>query len=349
MAVSIAWGTKIINVPQSYLTNIIGTLYELDTEQFRLDLKDLEDDPEGMPFADTHKHATEVTVAGVTYARFVEIINGYAIEFEDGQYSVRLIGSNNNFFDVANGILIQNQVQVIPGNSAGLIKVIASGGVTEEDKADIAEAVWEDPKAELLHGIEGGRWKLESNQMLFYREDNLTEIARFNLFDSAGNPTMENVYERQRVPDDSWKYPFSLMINVGSISSGSLTDTVSDDGVHLVIDEETGAPGFDFVVLFTRVQLSDLEVRLNGFYDGNPAHNSKARLLNWLTCMWVDMTAATRDFPSQAVDSQYNLPFPISPADYVSSEGHVACKVWHPSNGSSGHTFNINQLMLEAV
>ena len=133
MPISINWGTKVITVPQSYLTNITGTLYELDTETFRTDLKALEDDEEGMPFPDTHRHNTEVTIAGVTYARTIEIINSYSITFEDGQYSVRLAGSNNNFFDVENGILNQNQVQVIAQNSAGLIvKSIGSGLSTEE-------------------------------------------------------------------------------------------------------------------------------------------------------------------------------------------------------------------------
>lgn len=133
MAISITWGTKVINVPQSYLTLITGTLYELDTEQFRLDLKDLEDDEEGMPFPDTHRHNTEVTVAGVTYARTIEIINGYSITFEDGQYSVRLVGSNNNFFDVENGILNQNQVQIISGNAAGLIVHSVGSGLSTEE------------------------------------------------------------------------------------------------------------------------------------------------------------------------------------------------------------------------
>lgn len=136
MAISITWGTKTINVPQSYLSLVTGTLYELDTEQFRLDLKALEEGEEGMPFPDTHNHNTEVTVAGITYARVIEIINGYQIEFEDGQYTVRLVGSNNNFFDVENGILAQNQVQIIPGNAAGLIVHEAgTSGLTPEESA----------------------------------------------------------------------------------------------------------------------------------------------------------------------------------------------------------------------
>ena len=147
MALTVTWGTKVINVLQADLTPVSGTLYELDTDQFRKDLKNLEDGEDGMPFPDTHKHNTEVTVAGVTYARFIEIINGYSITFQDGQYTVRLVGSNNNFFDVENGILNQNQVQIIAGNAAGLITVVSGSGVTPQDKLDIADAVWADSEA----------------------------------------------------------------------------------------------------------------------------------------------------------------------------------------------------------
>jgi len=121
MGLLVDWGGKVIYIPKSYLTPIAGTLYEMNTDQFRKDLKALEAGEDGMPFPDTHRHNTEVTVSGVTYARTIEILNGYSVTFEDGQYSVRLAGSNNNFFDVQNGILNQNQVQVIPTNSGGLV------------------------------------------------------------------------------------------------------------------------------------------------------------------------------------------------------------------------------------
>jgi hypothetical protein len=133
MAITVNWATKNINIPQDYLTLIQGSLYELDTDKLRLDLKDLEDDEDGIVFPDTHRHNTEVTVAGTTYARTIEIINEYSITFENGMYSVKLVGSNNNIFDVENGILNQNYVQVIPGNAAGLIiKSVGSGMSTEE-------------------------------------------------------------------------------------------------------------------------------------------------------------------------------------------------------------------------
>ena len=136
------WKNKVINVPKSYLTNISGTLYEMDTEAFRRDLLAIESSDEGMAYERTHLHNTETTVAGTTYARSISIINGYSITFEDDFYTVRLTGSNNNFFDVASGVLNQNRVQVIPQNSAGLIKVVSGSGVTEQDKQDIVNAIF---------------------------------------------------------------------------------------------------------------------------------------------------------------------------------------------------------------
>lgn len=147
MPISVNWSTKRITVPQSYCTLITGTLYELDTDVFRKDLKDLEDAEEGIVFIDTHRHNTAVTVAGTTFARTIEIINGYSVEFTpDAAWSVRLVGSNNNIFDIQNGILIQNQVQVIPTNSAGLI--VGEGA----DPQDVADAVWNKDLVEAMSG-----------------------------------------------------------------------------------------------------------------------------------------------------------------------------------------------------
>jgi len=134
MAITINWATRVISIPQSDLTHISGSLYELDLNAFRLSLKNLEDGEDGMAFPATHVHTTQVSVAGITLARVVEIINGYTITFQDGQYAVRLVGANSNVADVVN----VNQVSVRSNNSAGLI-------VTENTSptsSEIAAAVW---------------------------------------------------------------------------------------------------------------------------------------------------------------------------------------------------------------
>jgi len=130
MSISVNWVTRTISVPKSYLTLISGSSYSLDTNQFRMDLKDLEDDAaEGMIYPDTHKHNTSVTLAGVTYSRVIEIINGYQVEFENGVYRVSLLQSNNNIGDVAT----VNSVSIQVNNSAGLI-VESDGGFRPEDR-----------------------------------------------------------------------------------------------------------------------------------------------------------------------------------------------------------------------
>ena len=143
MAFTVDYTTFIITVPQSDLTLVSGTLYTHDTEAFRDELKAWEDDELGIVWPDTHVHATEVTVVGTTYARFINMIRPFSIEYEDGVYSVRQEGSNNNLFDVENGILQQNQVQVIPTNSAGLIKNATS--LTQADIDAIRDEVWDAP------------------------------------------------------------------------------------------------------------------------------------------------------------------------------------------------------------
>jgi hypothetical protein len=157
MAITVNPLTFVINVPKADLTLVSGTLYKLDTNAFRLALKSWEDEGNGLnggiTFLKTHTHNTQVTIAGTTYARTIEILAPYSVTFEDGAYSVRLEGSNNNIFDIQNGILNQNQVQVIPTNSAGLIVVTSGSGITEQDKLDIADRVWDEVLTGATHDV----------------------------------------------------------------------------------------------------------------------------------------------------------------------------------------------------
>ena len=50
-----------------------------------------------------------------------------------------------------------------------------------------------------IYDIQYGRWRIVGDQMIFYKDDNSTEVVRFNLFDDAGNPTMDAVFERVKV------------------------------------------------------------------------------------------------------------------------------------------------------
>jgi len=135
VAITINWPTGVINVPREdmvlkQLTPV--EIRELNLNSFRLTLKNLEDTPDGMGFLKTHVHNTEVQLGGLVFARVIEILEPYTVTFEDGQYTVDLVGANSNVGDRINA----NQVSVRSYNSAGLISNSAieyssfNGGVT---------------------------------------------------------------------------------------------------------------------------------------------------------------------------------------------------------------------------
>lgn len=129
MAITMDWDTQVINVPQADLTPLGGGSYSLDLEQFFRDLRDIEDSEEGIGHLPMVEHITSVTLSGDTYARVIQIVNGYTVTFEDtgSPYRVFLEGANSNVLDVAN----LNNVSIAAKNSGGLIA--GSGGATAAD------------------------------------------------------------------------------------------------------------------------------------------------------------------------------------------------------------------------
>jgi hypothetical protein len=89
-----------------------------------------------MAYPITHQHNPPLAVGGIELARVIEIINGYTVTFEDGQYSVNLSGSNSNIADVVNA----NQVSIRSGNSAGLVTSSAIEQTEFEGKVWVDQA-----------------------------------------------------------------------------------------------------------------------------------------------------------------------------------------------------------------
>ena len=62
------------------------------------------------------------------------------------------------------------------------------------DVVNVGENTTNDIK--FIKQINGGRWKIYNNQMIFYAEDNTTVIATFDLFDKNGDANDIDVAER---------------------------------------------------------------------------------------------------------------------------------------------------------
>jgi len=119
MAITIDWVNRIITVPKVDMVQIQAPPNEVrqfDLQAFRDSLKAIEATPTGMLNPLIHSYNLSITVGGATLAPVLNIINGFTITFENGQYRVNAVGANSNLGSVAN----VNSVSVSTSNSAGL-------------------------------------------------------------------------------------------------------------------------------------------------------------------------------------------------------------------------------------
>lgn len=94
---------------------------------------------------------------------------------------------------VAAGTFGEKNQKVVPSETIADYKADLTGLALEATSAQILSAV------EFIEAIEGGRWKIVDDQMIFYKADNITEVARFDLKDVAGAPTSDPAAARERV------------------------------------------------------------------------------------------------------------------------------------------------------
>lgn len=138
MAYSVNWLTKVVTIPKADLALVSASpeVRELDLLSFWAAIHDIQDG-DGITYPDIMRSNAPVTLAGVTYVRTVEVINGYKIEFEDGSYQVNLTGANNNLL----GARVQNQVSLSASNSAGAVQIVSGSGLSSE-QATRLEELW---------------------------------------------------------------------------------------------------------------------------------------------------------------------------------------------------------------
>ena len=126
MAISVSWSTTgfgTIFVPKADTTLVQAgppEIREIDVNTLRGDVGALFASVEGGPYVVPFDHIREVTLSGTTYSRLVTFF--YGVEFEDGQYAVKISGGDHNVVDVN----VKNQVSLIAAISAGRLIVASS-------------------------------------------------------------------------------------------------------------------------------------------------------------------------------------------------------------------------------
>jgi len=139
MATTVDGVTGVISVPRADMTLIQASpteIRELNLNQWRIELRDIEDDESMRPWPKTHDHNADVVVGGVALADVLIILPYYTVTFEDGQYAVNLIGLNSNVGDRVN----VNQVSVRSANSAGLVNSRAIESIEYNNEVTIDQS-----------------------------------------------------------------------------------------------------------------------------------------------------------------------------------------------------------------
>jgi len=121
---SLSWDyvNKIITIPRADLV-FVDPVYELDTIWLMDEIRAEISDEMHIWVEDVYVRTSDVgPIVGTVYAGTLQLINGWRLQFDpDEAYSVLFTGSNNDFWDVAGGKLMPQNIQPIPTNSAGLI------------------------------------------------------------------------------------------------------------------------------------------------------------------------------------------------------------------------------------
>ena len=129
--------------------------------------------------------STGATTGARTTTGVFQIVSG------SGLYSANIV-----FPDGFRGQVVWDSGGVSPSYATEQFNIEENNPSVDDIKTIVTNTA---TRIEQLYDIQYGRWKIVNNTMVFYKEDNVTVVATFNLFDENGSPTMDAVFDRRRV------------------------------------------------------------------------------------------------------------------------------------------------------
>jgi hypothetical protein len=146
----------------------------------------------------------EVAAGSGIYASYVSFPDDFrgSIYWDSGEIGGRLVHAIEQYNYEENNPNVDLALSASYDISGSVQEISASIVLLDTNIDSISTVLTQVSGAvEFIKHIEGGRWIIDEtvNQMIFYEPDNVTEVARFNLYDITGSATSTCVYERVRV------------------------------------------------------------------------------------------------------------------------------------------------------
>ena len=239
------------------------------------------------------------------------------------------------------------QLRGLVFNAAELREISGWPPALVEDYLNLIENLVQLAEAVNRHIEEIGT-EFEDNSILVVSDGFLIEDSRltFDLITGvlSATPTLAELYQEGM----NVKTADSITLTAGTLISGTVDDTKSIDQVYYQVQELSATPGFDIRFNLT-LDNNPGKWLVVCRYEGNPAHNVLAEAWNYTGSTWDRFTAATRDFPSGAVDVEYSFDFnDLAGAitDYVSGTDAIV-RMYHSSAGNTSHDMYIDYLAIQ--
>jgi len=132
----------------------------------------------------------------ISSALNVTLLRNWRVGTEKVDGAFKLTGGNTVSETLGTEPFEPNNLVFMTNQLSQFGTTISTGSVvTAQDKLDIAQEVWTNLvgakvalDVDFIKQIEGGKWDIVGSEMIFYKEDNTTEIARFALAPNAASP-----------------------------------------------------------------------------------------------------------------------------------------------------------------
>jgi hypothetical protein len=154
-----------------------------------------------MPYYDA------VPSPGALYARIFRVVDGFWLDNTDGVFKVSPTDPKNHFISQPspsiyyyedNRTAWDNGQYHIFAYEDATNYLFAGGELYILNDVEVSQATLLQ-YMEFIKKIEEGNWELVGNQWIYYDTDGTTHLVTFNTKDSAGSPSMTNIFKREKV------------------------------------------------------------------------------------------------------------------------------------------------------
>lgn len=214
---------------------------------------------------------------------------------------------------------------------------------------------------EVYAAIHGGRFQPPEERALRALYDLL--VARFSdeAYDSTTWNESLDAATKNAIRDElfpvlgemyqegmGFKTADTATVNLGTVASGSVSDTETVNEVyHQITEIAGGAGGFDIEYAFT-LDNAPGELEFEGRYQGNTGHTKIVQAWNYSLSQWDRFTAAADDMIHSTEDAEFTFPYEDlagASSDYIDGTDSKI-RIFHDTPGTGGHNLYLDHIVI---